>query len=58
MLCGRHDQLTPPKFQRELADEIPDARLVTLSFGAHLVMAESAQRFNQIVLQFLSEDRP
>ena len=57
VLCGRHDQLTPPKFQRELADEIPGARLVTLSFGAHLVMAESAQRFNQIVLQFLSEDR-
>jgi pimeloyl-ACP methyl ester carboxylesterase len=57
VLCGRHDQLTPPKFQRELADEIPDARLVTLSFGAHLVMAESAQRFNQIVLQFLDEDR-
>lgn len=54
---GRHDQLTPPKFQRALADEIPDARLVTLSFGAHLVMAESAQRFNQLVLQFLSEDR-
>ncbi|CAG1004927.1 3-oxoadipate enol-lactonase [Myxococcaceae bacterium] len=57
VLCGRHDQLTPPKFQRELADEIPGARLVTLSFGAHLVMAESAQRFNQIVLQFLAEDR-
>ncbi len=57
ILCGRHDHLTPPKFQRELADEIPGARLVTLSFGAHLVMAESAQRFNQIVLQFLGEDR-
>jgi 3-oxoadipate enol-lactonase len=57
VLCGQHDQLTPPKFQRELADEIPGARLVTLSFGAHLVMAESAQRFNQIVLQFLAEDR-
>jgi pimeloyl-ACP methyl ester carboxylesterase len=57
VLCGRHDQLTPAKFQRELADEIPGARLVTISFGAHLVMAESAQRFNQIVLQFLGEDR-
>ena len=57
ILCGRHDQLTPPKFQRELADEIPGARLVTISFGAHLVMAESAQRINQIVLQFLGEDR-
>jgi hypothetical protein len=29
---------------------------VTLSFGAHLVMVESAQRFNQIVLQFIGED--
>ncbi len=57
VVAGRHDQLTPGKFQRELADEIPDARLVTLSFGAHLVMAESAQRFNQLVLQFLAEDR-
>jgi 3-oxoadipate enol-lactonase len=57
VLCGRHDQLTPSKFQRELADEIPGARLVTISFGAHLVMAESAQRFNHIVSQFLAEDR-
>jgi pimeloyl-ACP methyl ester carboxylesterase len=57
VVAGRHDQLTPGKFQRELADEIPGARLVTLSFGAHLVMAESAQRFNQLVLQFLAEDR-
>ena len=57
MVCGRHDQLTPPKLQRELADEIPDARLVTISYGAHLVMAESAERFNHIVLQFLGEER-
>jgi pimeloyl-ACP methyl ester carboxylesterase len=56
VICGRNDLLTPPKFHRELADEIPGARLVTLSFGAHLVMVESAQRFNQIVLQFIGED--
>jgi len=57
VLAGRHDALTPAKFQRELADDIPGARLVTMAFGGHLVMAESAQRFNQIVLQFLDEDR-
>jgi len=57
VLCGRHDQLTPPKFHRELADEIPDAALVTLGFGAHLVMAESAQRFNQSVCAFLDDGR-
>ena len=53
VICGRQDQLTPPKFHRELADEIPGARLVTIGFGAHLVMAESAERFNQLVIQFL-----
>ena len=55
IVCGRHDQLTPPKLHRELADEMPNARLVTLGYGAHLVMAESAERLNTTVLQFLSE---
>jgi pimeloyl-ACP methyl ester carboxylesterase len=55
--CGRHDMLTPPKFHRELADEIPDAVLITFPFGAHLVMAESAERFNQAVVHFLDDGR-
>ncbi len=53
--CGRQDQLTPPRLHRELADEIPDARLVTFSYGGHLVAAESAQRFNAVVDAFLRE---
>jgi len=55
VLCGRNDQLTPPRLHREMADEIPGARLVTFQYGAHLVMAESAQGFNHAVLQFLAE---
>jgi 3-oxoadipate enol-lactonase len=55
ILCGRDDQLTPPKFHRALADAIEGSRLVVLEFGGHLVMAESAVRFNQIVEQFLDE---
>jgi len=55
VLCGRHDQLTPPKFHRELAEQIPQARLVIFDYGAHMVMVESAERFNQVVLQFLEE---
>jgi pimeloyl-ACP methyl ester carboxylesterase len=57
VLCGRHDALTPTKFHRELADEIPDAHLVTIGFGGHLVMAESAEHFNRTVLEFLAERR-
>ncbi len=53
VVCGRHDQLTPAKFHRELADGIPDAHLVTLPWGAHLVMAECAQELHRTVLQFL-----
>jgi pimeloyl-ACP methyl ester carboxylesterase len=54
---GRQDQLTPPRMQRELADGIPQARLVTFSYGAHLILLEAAERLNQVVLQFLREDR-
>jgi pimeloyl-ACP methyl ester carboxylesterase len=57
IVCGRHDRLTPPRMHRVLADEIPDTRLVTIDYGAHLVMAESAERFNEVVDQFLSEGR-
>ena len=55
VICGRRDQLTPPQLHRELADEIPNAHLVTIGYGGHLVMAESAEQFNQVVLQFLAE---
>jgi pimeloyl-ACP methyl ester carboxylesterase len=54
VICGRRDQLTPPTLHRELADEIPNAHLVTIAYGGHLVMVESAERFNFTVLQFLS----
>jgi pimeloyl-ACP methyl ester carboxylesterase len=57
VICGRNDQLTPSAFHRQLADGIPDARLVTISYGGHIVMAESAEPFNRTVLQFLAEDR-
>ena len=55
MICGERDQLTPPAGHRELADEIPNSHLVTIAYGAHVVMVESAQHFNQIVVQFLSD---
>ncbi len=56
-LCGQNDQLTPPRLMRELCEGLPDARLVVLPYGGHLIEAESAERFNHAVLQFLAEDR-
>jgi len=55
VISGRNDQLTPPRFLRELADEMPNARLVTIRFAAHLAMVEAAERFNQLVVDFLDE---
>jgi pimeloyl-ACP methyl ester carboxylesterase len=55
VLCGRNDALTPPRFHRELADEIADARLVTFAYAAHLVMVEAAEAFNHTVIEFASE---
>jgi pimeloyl-ACP methyl ester carboxylesterase len=55
VISGRLDQLTPPKFHRELAEEMPNARLTTLRYAAHLVMVEAAERFNELVLNFLDE---
>ena len=55
VVCGRNDALAPPKFHRQLADEIPDARLVTFAYGAHLVMVEAAEAFNRAVIEFASD---
>ena len=54
---ARHDTLAPPKFSRELADEIPDAHLVTIQNGGHVVMVEAVERFNRLVLNFLDDGR-
>jgi len=55
-VCGQQDGLTPPRLARELADALPAGHLVTIPGAAHLVMAEAAQRFDEIVLQFLEDE--
>ena len=55
VVCGRNDLLTPPSLHRPLAERIPNARLVTIASGAHLVMVESVATFNRSILQFLEE---
>ncbi len=57
LLGGRNDILTPPRFHAELSELIPNSHRVTLNYGAHLVMLESAEQFNQVVIQFLDDKR-
>ena len=56
-ICGRRDLLTPTKFSRELAEAMPNARDLALAYSGHAVMAERPERFNQVVLHFLDEER-
>lgn len=55
VLCGERDQLTPVRLHRELADPLPDGRLVVLPHAGHLVEVETADRFNGVVEGFLDE---
>jgi len=57
VLCGEQDRFTPLSLHRQLADAIPNAHLVPINYGAHMVMVESAEHFNRIVLQFISDGR-
>jgi len=54
-ICGRRDHLTPPKFSRAIAEAMPNARDIALSYCGHACMIERADRFNEIVLHFLDE---
>jgi 3-oxoadipate enol-lactonase len=55
ILCmvGEEDELIPPGVIKVLADELPDARVVTVPHCGHSIYFERAEIFNQIVRDFL-----
>ena len=54
VLVGQDDTLLPVRVSEELASGIPNARLVVLEGGGHAFSGEIADKFNQAVLNFLS----
>ena len=56
VLCARDDILTPSYFSEELARLIPGARLELMETGGHACSRTMAERFNQCVLNFLSDN--
>ena len=55
MLSGSDDLLFPPEMMRNVASEIPGARLEELSEAGHSTYFEVPDRFNQIVGNFLAQ---
>ena len=54
VLCGEEDVLTPPAQSAEIAELIPDARLVMLSRGGHRMVAEYPDHVAAEIAQFLT----
>ena len=54
VVVGEHDRVIPPDQGRKLAREIRDAELEEIPGVGHLGYSEEPEKFNQIVLKFLS----
>ena len=55
VISGTEDRLVPPRCSDEIANRIPNARLVTIEGGSHAVFIEMRNRFNQEVLNHLEK---
>ena len=55
VIVGEEDILTPPRYSRVLAQQIPRARLTVLPGSGHGLFWEKPTEFNQAVLDFLKE---
>ena len=54
---GTHDQITPIKHSRVLADLIPDASLAAVEDAGHMVMFEEHERISEIIEDVLGKVR-
>ena len=54
VIAGANDGVVPPENAHLLAAEIPNARVEIIPDAGHLVLIEAADRFNEVVVDFLS----
>lgn len=55
VLVGSADRMTPPKYNRYLADEIPQAKYIEIDGAGHFVAQEKPDRVASEIAQFLTE---
>ena len=55
VVCGEEDVLTPPKIHREMAENIPNARLEFMPGCGHLTPLEPPERLNDVMLEWLEK---
>ena len=54
VVAGDEDTVYPPEAAREVARRIPGARLEMIAGAGHLVNMEQPERFNQLVMEFIT----
>ena len=57
-VAGAEDPATPPASLREIADGVPDGRLVVIEDAAHLACAEKPREVAEALGEFFAEHRP
>ena len=55
VVCGEEDMLTPPEIHREMAENIPNARLELIPGCGHLTPLEAPDRLNELMLEWLEK---
>src|SRR5262249_23057879 len=53
VLVGEQDGLTPPDRAAEIANAIPNSRLVTIPVCGHMSVCEQPRKVNEALLEFL-----
>ncbi len=53
VICGEEDRVTPPKLSAQLAEGIPNSRLVHIKDAGHLANQEKSEKFNSEVFEFI-----
>ncbi len=56
ILCGTLDVMTPPKFSKSLAEQIPQSKLHLLEKTGHMLMLEQPDAVAKLLKQFLDEN--
>jgi pimeloyl-ACP methyl ester carboxylesterase len=56
-IAGDEDEVTPVAGARQIADGVPDGRLVVIRRAGHLSNLEDAPAFNEALLSFLLAPR-
>lgn len=55
VISGSVDSYTPPEWQREMAELLPNSSYVEIPNGGHLTLISHAETFNEVVLDWLAE---